>query len=83
MHLGFFCLFFLLNFISDIFSLFIGIILSTNLLTELDTDRLGIYNTRFQYFIRSFTGLLHDVMPVSVVLWRVRIRLFNVMFFYF
>ena len=35
-----FFLFFLLNLIRDIFSLFIGIILSTNLLTELDIDRL-------------------------------------------
>ena len=36
MHLGFFCLVFLLNLICNIFHLFIGIILITNLLTELD-----------------------------------------------
>ena len=56
MHSGFSCLFFIHNLICDIFSLFIGIILSTNLLTELDIDRLGIHYKTFQCFIKSFTG---------------------------
>ena len=57
MHLGFSCLFFLLNLICDIFSLSVSISLSTNLLTELGIDRLGIYSKTFQYFIKSFTGV--------------------------
>ena len=56
MLLGFSCLFFLLNLIFDIFSLFISIILSTKLLTESDIDRLGIYYKTSQCFIKSFTG---------------------------
>ena len=54
-RLGFFCLLFLPNLICNIFSLFIDIILSTSLLTELDISRLGIYIT-LQHFIKLFTG---------------------------
>ena len=56
MHLGFSYLFFLLNLIYDIFSLCISIILSTNLLMELDIDTIGIYYEMFQCFIKSFMG---------------------------
>ena len=38
---------FLLNLIGTLFSLFIGIILNTNLLTELVIDKLGIYHKMF------------------------------------
>ena len=62
------CLFFLLNLICDIFSLFLSIILSNNLLTELDTDRLGIYYKTFKCFIMPFTVAPTYVMPLSVVL---------------
>ena len=62
------CLFFLLNLICDIFSLFLSIILSNNLLTELDIDRLGIYYKTFQCFIMPFTVAPTYVMPLSVVL---------------
>ena len=68
MHLGSLCLFFLLNLICDIFSLFLSIILSNNLLTELDIDRLGIYYKTFQCFIMPFTVAPTYVMPLSVVL---------------
>ena len=61
-------LFFLLNLICDIFSLFLSIILSNNLLTELDIDRLGIYYKTFQCFIMPFTVAPTYVMPLSVVL---------------
>ena len=54
-HLGFSCLFFLLNLTSDMFSLSVSIILSTNLLTELGIDRLGIYDKTSQCFNKSFT----------------------------
>ena len=82
MQLGFSCLFFLLNLICDIFSLCISIILSTSLLTELDIDRLGIYYKTFQCLSLSHSReLLRDVMPVSVVLWRVGIGIFNFRFF--
>ena len=57
MHLGFSYLFFLLNLICDVFSLSVSIILSTNLLTELGIDRLGIYYKTSQCFIKSFTGV--------------------------
>ena len=57
MHLGFSCLFFLLNLICDTFSLSVGISLSTNLLAELGIDRLGMYYKTFQCFIKSFTGV--------------------------
>ena len=62
------CLFFLLNLICDIFSLFLSIILSNNLLTELDIDRLGIYYKTFKCFIMPFTVAPTYVMPLSVVL---------------
>ena len=57
MHLGFSCLFFLLNLICDISSLSVSIILSTNLLTELGIDRLGIYYKTSQCLINSFVGV--------------------------
>ena len=56
MHLGFSCLLFL-NLICDIFSLSVSIILSTNLLTELDIDRLGIHYKTSQCSIKSFKGV--------------------------
>ena len=68
MHLCFSCLFFLLNLVCDIFSLSVSKILSTNLLTELGIDRLGIYYKTSQCLIKSLREFLRDVMPVSVVL---------------
>ena len=56
MDLGLSCLFFLLNLICSIFSLFISIILSTNLFTELDIDRFRIYYRTSKCFIKSLTS---------------------------
>ena len=63
--------------ICDIFSLSVSIILSTNLLTELGIDRLGIYYKRLNVSLSHSREFLRDVMPVSVVLWRVGIGIFN------
>ena len=52
MHLGFSCLFFLLNLICDISSLSVSITLNNNLLTELGIDRLEIYYKTPQCLIK-------------------------------
>ena len=57
MHLGFSCLFFLLNLICDISSLSVSITLNNNLLTEFGIDRLEIYYKTLQCLIKSFTGV--------------------------
>lgn len=56
MYFVFSYLFSLLNLICDSFSLFVGIILSASLLTELEIDRLGIYNVIFQCLIKPMNG---------------------------
>ena len=56
MYFVFSYLFSLLNLICNSFSLFVGMILSASLLTELETDRLGIYNVTLQCLIKPMNG---------------------------
>ena len=80
-YLSFSFLFFLLNLICDIFSLFISIILSTNLLTELRIDDQGYIIKRLNISLSHLREFLRDVMPVSVVIWPIGIGKFNFRFF--
>ena len=58
-----------------LFSLLLGLFLRINLVTELEVDILRTYTTTLQCSLGLSRRFLRDLIPISVYLWRIQIRL--------